>query len=418
MDLSEAQLDSWRRSVRRINLWHGPVRTGKTIVSIVRWLHYIATEAPAGGDLYMVGRTFAALRRNVIMPMQEMVGADYHYYSGKNMARLWGRNIHCIGMHDAKSELVIRGSTSAGTYGDEVTTWPESSFKMAMTRLSLAKSKFFGTTNPDNPRHYLKKEYIDRRDELDLADFTWPLDDNPFLTQEYLDAVRAEYTGLFFKRFILGEWVAAEGAIYGHLNDQVNIRKYIDMVPDQYIVGVDYGTSVPMVFLLIGVHYPHHGKPIAWVEREDYYDPVAAMGYKTDQEHAVALMKFLTQRDYRNLEISAIYCDPSAASFRTECAKCGIRAIRDIDCADNAVVDGISTVSTMLAQGRLVILERCAKTLSEFAGYVWDQQAQLRGEDKPKKVGDHAMDALRYAIHSHFAESATLNQWMAGVRGG
>jgi PBSX family phage terminase large subunit len=418
MQLSAAQLDSWRRSNRRINIWHGPVRSGKTVVSIIRWLHYLEQEAPPGGDLYMIGRTFGALRRNVLMPMEQLVGNDYQYYSGKGMARLWNRNIHMIGMHDVRAELLIRGSTSAGTYGDEVTTWPESAFKMAMTRLSLPGSKFLGTTNPDNPRHYLKTEYIDRSDELDLAEFTWPITENPFLTQDYLDAVMAEYTGLFFKRFILGEWVAAEGAVYGMLDNDIHVKKYIELVPDQYIVGVDYGTSVPMVFLMIGVHYPHHGKPIAWVERECYYDPVTAMAYKTDSEHAVSLMKFLNLRDHRDVPISAIYCDPSAASFRTECAKCGIRAIRDIDCADNAVVDGISTVSTLLATGRLWIHERCEQTLTEFGGYVWDPKAQLRGEDAPKKQGDHAMDALRYALHTHLGESLALTQWMAGVRGG
>lgn len=413
MRLSDVQLDSIARANKRINIWHGPVRGGKTIASIVRWLRYI-DQAPKGGELYMIGRTFGALRRNVIGPMEELVGKDYTF--ANNVGHLWGRVIHVVGMNDVRAELLIRGSTSAGTYGDEVTTWPEDGFRMAMTRLSISGSKFFGTTNPDNPRHYLKKEYLDRRDELNLADFTWPITANPFLPQEYLDDVMAEYTGLFYKRFILGQWVAAEGAIYGMLDENVHVFSGTTPVPDAYILGIDYGTSVPMVFLMIGIKYEHNGRPLAWVEREHYYDPAEAMRNKTDGEHAGDLMRFLTWREHE-VPVVAIYCDPSAASFRAECAKVGIGGMADIDGADNAVVAGISTVSTMLAQGRLRLHERCEQTLTEAGGYVWDPKAQLRGEDAPRKTADHAMDALRYAIHTHFGDIAGVNVWIAGVRG-
>jgi PBSX family phage terminase large subunit len=404
MQLSPAQIRSISNTASRINLWHGPVRTGKTIASIVRWLRYVEADAPTGGDLYMIGRTFASLRRNVIMPMEELVGADWHYYPGKGFARLWGRNIHVLGGHDAKSEYILRGSTSAGTYIDEATTIPESLFKMALTRLSLRGSRMYGTTNPDNPRHYLKTEYLDRSEELGISEWSWPLDENPFLPQEYIDALKMEFGGLFYKRFILGEWCAAEGAIYSMFDDGLHKLDGMDEEPDEYIVAIDIGTSVPTCFLLIGIKYSHHGRPTAWVEREYYHDPAKTNRQKTDSQHAQDLVTFTGTPRHRKVPIVAFYCDPAAANFRAECKECGILSLKDIDTADNEVKPGIETVSSMLQQGRLRVFSQCVNLLTEISAYVWDPKRQEVGQDVPVKKNDHAVDALRYGIHSHLGD--------------
>ncbi len=413
MQLSRVQYDSICDANARLNLWHGPVRSGKTIASIVRWLKYVEDEAPPG-ELYMFGRTFSTLKRNVLVPLEEMVGTDYHLHD--KVATLWGRRINIIGMNDAKAEKIIRGSTSAGSYFDEPTTYPEGAWNMAQTRMSVPGTKGFGATNPDNPKHWLKTQYLDRADSLDLYDVTWPIDANPFLPDEFVRELHAQFTGLFYRRFILGEWVAAEGAVYPMMREEVHVSTDFPR-PDQYIVGVDYGTSVPMVFLLIGIQYQHHRPPTVWVEREHYWDPTAMMRQKTDGEHARDLMKFLAARSHPIVPINCIYVDPSALSFRLECSNCGIGSLHDIDTADNAVVAGISTVSTMLADGRLRIHADCEQTLTEFAGYVWDPKSQERGKDAPKKTGDHAMDALRYALHTHFGERAEAAAWARAVRG-
>lgn len=420
MQLSPAQIRSISDTAARINLWHGPVRTGKTIASIIRWLQYTEAEAPRGGDLYMIGRTFASLRRNVIMPLEELVGSDWNYYPGKGYARLWGRNIHLLGGHDAKSEYILRGSTSAGTYIDEGTTIPESLFKMALTRLSLRGAKMYVTTNPDNPRHYLKTEYLDRAEELGIARHSWPLDENPFLPQEYIDALKREFGGLFYKRFILGEWCAAEGAIYSMFDDRLHITPDHDEEPDEYIIGVDIGTSVPTCFLLIGIKYEHHGRPLVWVEQEYYHDPVKTMRQKTDAQHAKDLVAFIGRARHRKIPISAIYCDPAAASFRVECRECGILSLKDIDTADNEIMPGIETVSSMLQQGRLRIFSTCENLLTEISSYVWDPKRQEVGQDRPVKKNDHAVDALRYGVHTHLGDMsgarALVSAWGTPVR--
>ena len=40
--------------------------------------------------------------------------------------------------------------------------------------------------------------------------------------------------------------------------------------------------------------------------------------------------------------------------------------------------------------------------IKEFFSYIWDAKAQERGEDKPVKTNDHALDALRYLLMTIF----------------
>ncbi len=404
MNLSKVQKHSFLHSTARINIWHGPVRSGKSIASLLRWLDYIDRDSPAG-DLFMIGKTVFALKRNILSPMAEYLGSDYHYSSGEGVVKLWGRTIHVIGANDERAEEKIRGSTSAGTYCDEVALYPEGFFKMATSRMSLHGSKMFGTTNPDAPTHWLKRDYINRGKDVNCRSFHWGIDANPFLDVEYRDAIKAEYTGLWKKRFIDGLWVLAEGAIYDMFDEKRHVITAAPLKPDYYIVGIDYATGNPTCFVLMGVHYRHGRRPIAWAEREYYWDSKKTNRQKTDSEYAEDLKFFLEQRSIKKKVVTAIYVDPSAASFKRECEKQGIGAIMD---ADNDVLNGIRTVGTMLHQDRYTIMAGCTQTIEDYGAYVWDSKKQRKGEDAPVKSNDHTKDAERYALHSHFGTDSIL----------
>lgn len=404
MNLSPAQLRSFRDSDGRFNLWHGPVRSGKSYAADIRWIDYIVRDAPPG-DLFMFGKTLTALKRNIISPMRELIGPDMQYTN--QMIKLWGRTIHTMGANDAQAEGKIRGSTSAGSYYDELTLLPEDFFTMSLSRLSIRDAKGFGTTNPDSPSHWLKKKYMERAAELNWRMFTWTLDEAPFLDPEFVIALKREYTGLFKRRFIAGEWVLAEGAVYDGFDEGIHVITELPYTrPDYYIVGVDYGTGNPTVFLLMGVKLDVGGRPLVVCEREYYYDSVEKMRQKTDEEYAKDLKKFVG--DIKGLRyvgdtqkpasVMGIYVDPSAASFKVSCSRLGL-PIRD---ADNSVLDGIRFQATMLANGQYFIHRRCPHTIGEYSGYVWDPKKQLLGIDAPIKTGDHAKDAERYALYTHF----------------
>lgn len=149
--LFDKQEQSIKNSTKRINIWEGPVRSGKTVASIYRWIHF-CFYGPQG-QLAMIGKTERTLAHNIIDPLQEILGNSCRYIQGKGEIVIGDRTLYVFGANDRRSEEKIRGGTWAGCYGDELTLWPEEVFKMVLSRMSIEGAKFFGTTNTDSPFH-------------------------------------------------------------------------------------------------------------------------------------------------------------------------------------------------------------------------------------------------------------------------
>ena len=394
MDLesfSRKQLFSLKHSTKRTNIWHGSVRSGKTFASVVRFLAF-CYEAPEG-PLVMVGKTGRTLKRNVLDPLKEMVGPSVcRVNSGRGEAYIFGRLVYLASANDERAQEKIRGSTFSGAYGDEVTLWPETFFAMLLSRLSVKGAKGFYTTNPDSPFHWLKKDYIDRKNDLNLAEFHFELDDNDALDPDFKEELKKEYTGLFYQRFISGLWVQAEGSVYDMFDSAVHVIPEREIPEtgsfDEIFFGIDYGTSNPCVFLAIGRKGPDY-----YIFDEYYYDGRGEGKQKTDNQYVQDFTK-----KFGNIAINKrpIVCDPSATSFRMALKGDGYKTVA----GNNEVLEGIRHVSSLLSQRRLYVSGKCKNTVKEFQSYVWDPKAQQRGEDKPLKENDHAMDALRYPIET------------------
>lgn len=406
--LYDPQVESVRRANARLNIWDGSVRSGKTIASIVRWLRYCAVDGPPGG-LLMIGKTERTLARNVLDPIIDLVGHERcKVKGGAGEAQIMGRTVWLAGANDESAAARIRGLTLAGAYGDEVSLWPRNFFTMLLSRLSVTGAKAFFTTNPDSPMHWLKRDYLDRSADLDLARFQFRLSDNPGLDPDYVHNLTAEYTGLWRSRFIDGLWVAAEGAIYDML-DVNDGGKHVRICPSDvlsdprtvFTVGVDYGTVNPFVALLIA----RDAFDRMWVLDEWRWDSAVRQRQQTDHEYAVAVNQWI-QASLPTLvgqhlgaqpepaTLAAMFIDPSASSFIEEIRRTGLPA----QPADNSVIDGIRTVATRLSSGTLFISPSCSGLLAEMAGYTWDPKAQISGQDRPTKADDHGPDALRYAV--------------------
>ena len=388
--LSEKQIDCFQNSSARINIFEGPVRAGKSFITLLRWLEFCRSGPP--GPLIICGRTDKTIKRNIILPLQELVGSAVQYSIGKGEVQLYNRTMYVIGANDERAEGKIRGSEFAGALIDELTLIPESFFKMLLSRLSINGAQLFGSTNPDSPYHWLKRDFIDRKHELNCRVFSFSIDDNPSLSTSYKDELKREYQGLWHKRYIEGKWVLAEGAVYEFFNEKDHIIEQSNYPATSYIVGVDYGTTNPCVFLLFG--YNRGAYPNIWLEKEYYYNSKATMKQKTDSEYVDDFITFLD-----GIEPSAIYIDPSAASFKQELRRRGVKNVRD---AVNDVVTGIRFQGQMLINGTYKVCRNCTETIKEYSTYVWDAKASERGDDKPLKVHDHTKDAERYALYTHF----------------
>lgn len=391
---SPKQIKSFKESNARINIWEGAVRSGKTFISLWRFIKEL--KYGPDGEYALICKTYDAFKRNTFPQLEAMIGLDARHYSGKRELHIYGKTVHIIGADDERAESKIRGPTFAGAYVDEATIIPESVFKMLISRCAMGGAKIFATTNPDSPYHWLKKDFLENNPDVNSWQFR--LDDNPELTNEEKNYLRRQYRGLWFQRFIEGKWVQAEGAIYDFFDPKLHVIDYAPNLAKYYIVGVDYGTTNPCSFTLLGYNRDKH--PNIWVEDEYYFDSKVQQRQKTDSEYAEDLRRFIKDKGPK-----AIYIDPSAASFKVECQRQGIANLYE---AENEVIDGIRKVGDLLNNGTLKVCARCTNLIKEFQSYVWDHKSLLTGVDKPKKENDHALDALRYAIYTHmFAKDST-----------
>jgi PBSX family phage terminase large subunit len=392
LEMSPKQIDFVLNSTARVNVSEGAVRSGKSFGADVRWSEFTQTHQ---GPFLMTGKTKDTVRRNVVDPLMDLLGTSTVQWINRAEGTLrLGRAIcHVIGANDEKAESKVRGPTFGGWYADEITLHPESFVDMALTRLSIPGSKAFWTTNPDSPYHWVHTEWVNHADKKKaglVRVWHFDLSDNPSLTTEYKTSLAQSFKGLFYARFIEGRWVLAEGAIYDMFSEGEHVYRALPegIRLDMQVVGIDYGTANPCVFLLIGADSAGG----YWVLDEWYWDSKVGQAQKTDEQYRVDLEQFT-----KKAAVWGYFVDPSAASFITTLRQRGLT----VYAADNAVLDGIRDVASFLAAGRLHVHESCTNTIQEFGSYVWDEAAQKRGEDKPLKQHDHCMDALRYGVHTH-----------------
>lgn len=373
----------------------GAIRSGKTLsmsLSFVLW----AMSCFNGQNFAMCGKTIGSFRRNVLFWLKLMLKSRGYKVTDHRADNLIivargdvENNFYIFGGKDESSQDLIQGITLAGVFFDEVALMPESFVNQATGRCSVEGSKFWFNCNPDGPYHWFKLNWIDKKKEKRLLYLHFTMDDNLSLSEAIKERYRSMYTGVFFKRYILGLWCMAEGIVYDMFDSEKHVKPILrffqSLIEGSRYVSCDYGTQNATVFLL----WNKGINGVWYCTREYYYSGREKEKQKTDAEYADDLKVWLEET-----RIKAVIVDPSAASFIAELRKRGYKVIK----AKNDVLDGIRLVGTMLNQGKIVFAESCQNTIKEFGSYVWDKKAAERGEDKPAKEHDHAMDAVRYFV--------------------
>lgn len=398
---SPKALDFIRNSTARLNIAHGAVRSSKTISCTVRWLSYLLYGPP--GDVAMLGRTTATLQRNVLNDLFDTVGPQNYKWVNRQQGelRIFNRRVYCFGANNEDAESKIRGATFAGALCDEVNLYPQSVFNQLMARLSVEGAKCFCNCNPDSPYHWFYTDYIMNDEITDKKVWKFLMEDNLSLSQSYIESLKQMYRGVWYERMILGNWVAAEGRIYDMFDPSKHMLNAEQFIADskvhlnaiRWLVGCDYGTSTVMSWGLYAKlpDFRHTGTPVLVKVREFYYDAAKRKVQKTDAEFIEDFKKWLN-----GLTPWAVYCDPSAASWKVALMRAGYRVLN----ANNDVINGIRYVATCISTGSFVMDKSCANTEKEYASYVWDSNAQRLGVDKPLKEHDHTCDTDRYVLYT------------------
>ncbi len=384
----------------------GSIRAGKTVAMAVSFIIW-AMDGYDGQNFAMCGKTVGSFRRNVwtwLKPVLLVRGYKVEESRTENLivvAR--GERInyfYIFGGRDESSQDLIQGVTLAGLFCDEVALMPESFVNQASGRCSITGAKIWFNCNPDSPMHWFLKNWIEKADEKRLLHLHFLMDDNPSLSEAVRERYRTTYSGVFYQRFILGEWVMASGAIYRNAwSDELvfDDDKLEYLLNNLHImrrsITIDYGTVNPMVYLDV----LDDGNDL-WFIREYYWDSRVEGTEKDNSQYADDLLEFV-----RGVELwpTNVVIDPSAASFKIELRNRGLHAKETVETinADNNVIEGIRKVNTLMTRRRIHFHKSMEHTIKELTSYVWDDKAlQSSGKEKPVKVADHGPDAVRYYV--------------------
>ena len=364
----------------------GAVRSGKTMSLAVGFLLWSMTQF-SGQVFAFCGKTIESLRRNLVNLIPEWLGGifTFEFRRQENLVLVRkGETVnyyYLFGGRDQSSAGLIQGITLAGVLLDEVVLMPRSFVEQAVARCSVPNSKVFFSCNPESPGHWFYGEWVEKAAEKRLLRLQFTMEDNPALTPEVRERYARMYAGQFYRRFVLGQWCAAQGLVYPFQPEEVTADSLSG--PLRYYISVDYGTRNPCSMGLWAVDLGGRALRL----REYYHDSRKAGEQRTDGEYYEALCALAADNP-----ISAVVVDPSALSFLTLIRRAGRFSLRK---ADNRVLDGIRTVGEYLKNGRLKVHPRCTSLLEELSRYRWDQEA---AEDRPVKENDHAMDEMRYFV--------------------
>ena len=400
--LSSKQKEYIRDADARWNLKVGAVRSGKSFVDVAHViLDRIVSLSGMPGLNVILGVSKETIERNVFQPMRELyTDAIVGSINSRNIAIICGEPVYCLGAEKISQVSKIQGSSIKYCYGDEVAKWNRDVFYMLQSRLDKPYSCFDGSCNPESPGHWLKG-FIDRED-LDLYIQHYTIFDNPFLSQDFVDNLCKEYEGtVYYKRYIQGEWALAEGLIYPRYEDVLAVPPE-DSQPLDYRLSIDYGTMNAFAALLWEKHMTKDGF-VWWLNHMYYYSGRDTGVQLTDAEYGDALDKLVApvmQARERDTKLNGTpfqkmrtIIDPSAASFIALLRR---KSWYKVIQADNAVLDGIMETQRAMYLGRIKVNpETCPEWVSEAQGYIWDEDS---GEDRPVKIADHCVDAMRYFI--------------------
>lgn len=402
-------LNWWCRSspVRDYNgiIADGAIRSGKSVAMSLSFVIWAMSEFEAC-NFAMCGKTIGSFRRNVLFWLKLMLRSRGYSVSEQRTENLViarrgsvENYFYVFGGKDERSQDLIQGITLAGVFFDEVALMPESFVNQATGRCSVDGSKFWFNCNPGSPAHWFKTGWIDKRADKRLLYLHFTMDDNLSLTEAVKERYRGMYTGVFFKRYILGEWKSADGVIYRQFADDPE-RFILDEVPADIIIGtmgLDFGgNGSAHAGCLVGITRGYRSIVILG---EYYRKEVIDPGTLTDDVCG------FVQRSQAQVRATSIWCDSAETTLikgiRTEVFARHI-PVEVRNARKGEIIDRIRLCDMLMSQGRFFIMRRCRHTIAALSEAVWDGKSPTN--DKRLDDGStniDSLDALEYALEPH-----------------
>lgn len=383
---------------------HGAKRSGKTYVNNLVFMYEltrvrkIADELGVDEPMYILaGTSSTAIQNNVLQELYNSFGIEPKYDKHGSFI-LGGVKVIQVYTGSIAGLKRARGFTAYGAYVNEASLATEDVFKEIISRCSGEGARILWDSNPDNPNHWLRTDYVDNKDET-ILDFSFALDDNTFLSERYRQSIKsATPSGKFYDRDILGLWTVAEGAIYTDFDKDIHIIDEVKHDIVEYYAGVDWG-------------YDHYGSIVILGEDDlgnTYIVDGVAERFEEIDWWAERAKEFVEQ--YGRI---IFYADSARPEHVVRFRRDGINTVN----GKKAVIPGIEEVAKRFKnQSLFYVKDSLPKFEEEIYNYRWQSNST---EDKPVKEHDDVLDALRYAIYSKFVTDGqrmkTLNKSMLGI---
>ena len=385
----------------------GAIRSGKTIACIIGFLTW-SQEMFSGQSFILAGRTMGALKKNVIRPMIQIMeawGWPYTYIRSGTDARIEiGSNAYYLyGASTEASQDTLQGLTAAGAYADEVALFPQNFIDQMISRCSITGSKVWMNCNPGNPHNYIKEEFIDKAKEKHVYHLHFMMDDNLTLSPTVKDRYRRAWQAgsVFYKRFILGLWVAADGLIYQQFAENVAdytvSSKWLAENQIMYaVIGVDFGgTKSAHSFTLTG--FTKGYKQV--VVLDEYYCK-KRLNPKQLQEDFIDFVR----RAQAKYKVYETYCDSAEQTLIAGLETACIQAHVNIDIKNaikGSINDRIAFYNSLIAQHRWKVMKHCKHIICAFEQAVYDDKKKnqdIRLDDGLMNVD--SLDSTEYSTES------------------
>lgn len=379
----------------------GAIRSGKTSIMTVSFVDWAMREFN-NCNFAICGKTVGSAIKNIISPYLALTQTKEKYYakftrSDNKMIVTRGNKtntFYIYGGKDESSYMLIQGITLAGILLDEVALMTRSFVEQALARCSIAGSKYWFNCNPDSPKHWFYQEWVLQCKAKNALHVHFDLEDNPSLTEKIINRYKSMYSGVFYDRYILGQWVVAEGLVYQNFSEERHVIDFEELKKsfDQndfnrkamYYISCDYGITNPFACYLWCIY-----DKTAYCIKEYYFDSREVGRRKTDEEHYNSIDGMIS-----NTPIQYFVIDPSANSFKETIYRHGKY---DIINANNSVLDGISNATTLMDTEHIKIDSSCKHFIEEFGLYRWDDTST---NDEVIKEFDHAQDQFRYFVQT------------------
>ncbi len=401
----------WRPGLRSAEndfvIADGSIRSGKTIACIIGFLIW-SQEMFSGDSFILAGKTMGALKKNVIKPMLQILeawgwpheyirsGSDAHIEIGTNTYYLYGANTEA-------SQDAMQGLTAAGAYADEAALFPRSFVDQMIGRCSVTGAKIWMNCNPEGPHHYIREEFLLKAKEKRVYHLHFTMADNLTLSPSVIQRYERAWPhgSVFYKRFILGQWVAADGLIYQQFADHVQDYLITDewLVENQIsyaVIGVDFGgTKSAHSFTLTG--FTQGYKQV--VVLDEWYCK-KRLNPKQLQE---AFVDFVRRAQAR-FKVYEAYCDSAEPTLISGFEMACMQARVSIDLKNaikGPINDRIAFYNSLIAQNRWKVMKHCHHIIEAFEQAVYDDKKphqDIRLDDGLMNVD--SLDSTEYSTES------------------